>query len=334
MQQTKSQEFTGTKITARRRRWLNRDRLIALLMIAPSALAIGVFVYGFIGWTGFISFTKWTGITPDYTFAGLENYQTIFSTGRFQTDIRNTIVFTLFFLIGCLSLGLLLAIMVDSRIRGEAIFRTIYLFPMSLSFVVTGVAWLWLFTPGNFPNDPTGINLLFHRMGLDFFQSAWITDTRVIPGWYPDWARTKIGVSIAMIPVVIAAIWQMSGFTMAMYLAGLRGIPEEVREAARVDGASEWQVFRRITFPLLRPITLSAIIILGHISLKIFDLILTMTGGGPGNATDVPGIYMYDITFNSNKIAQGAAVAVVMLLLVAVLTVPYLIYNAKLEVEQ
>jgi glucose/mannose transport system permease protein len=205
---------------------------------------------------------------------------------------------------------------------------------MSLSFVVTGVAWLWLFTPGNFPADPTGVNLLLHRMGLDFLQSAWITDTKVVPDWYPDWSKTRIGIPLAMIPVAFAAIWQMSGFTMAMYLAGLRGIPEELREAARVDGASEWQVFRRITFPLLRPITLSAVIILGHISLKIFDLILTMTGGGPGNATDVPGVYMYDITFNSNKIAQGAAVAMVMLLLVAFLIVPYLIYNAQTEVER
>jgi glucose/mannose transport system permease protein len=138
---------------------------------------------------------------------------------------------------------------------------------------------------------------------------------------------------MAIIPVVVAAVWQMSGFTMAMYLAGLRGISEEIKEAARVDGASEWQVFRRITLPLLQPVTLSAVIILGHISLKIFDLILTMTGGGPGNATDVPGTFMYDITFNANKIAQGAAVAAVMLLLVAVLIVPYLVYNARTEVE-
>jgi glucose/mannose transport system permease protein len=137
-----------------------------------------------------------------------------------------------------------------------------------------------------------------------------------------------------MIPVIVAATWQMSGFTMAMYLAGLRGISEEIKEAARVDGASEWQVFRHVILPLLRPVTLSAVIILGHISLKIFDLILTMTNGGPGNTTDVPGLFMYDITFNANKIAQGAAVAIVMLFMVATLIVPYLVYNARTEVEQ
>jgi glucose/mannose transport system permease protein len=171
-------------------------------------------------------------------------------------------------------------------------------------------------------------------MGLDFLQGAWITDSTVVPGWYPDWSKTRLGIPLALIPVVVAAVWQMSGFTMAMYLAGLRGISEEIKEAARVDGASEWQIFRRIILPLLQPVTLSAVIILGHISLKIFDLILTMTHGGPGNATDMPGVYMYDLTFNANKIAQGAAVAIVMLLLIATLIVPYLVYNARTEVEQ
>jgi glucose/mannose transport system permease protein len=333
MAQADTQNIAAAR-SAHRARWLTRDRLTAILMIMPSVIAIAIFVYGFIAWTGYVSLTKWAGILPDYTFVGFKNYVDIFNTARFQTDIRNTIVFTAFFLVGCLVLGLLLAVMVDSHVKGEAIFRSIYLFPMALSFIVTGVAWLWLFTPGNIPSDPTGINLLFHKLGLDFLQSKWITDASVVPGWYPDWVKTRIGVPLAMIPVVIAAIWQMSGFTMAMYLAGLRGISEEIKEAARVDGASEWQVFRQIILPLLQPITLSAVIILGHISLKIFDLILTMTHGGPGNATDVPGVYMYDITFNANKIAQGAAVAIVMLVMVATLIVPYLIYNARTEVEQ
>jgi glucose/mannose transport system permease protein len=332
MQQVKTQEL-GTSRAARRR-WLTRDRLTAMLMIAPSIIAIAIFVYGFIVWTGFVSLTKWSGITPDYTFVGFKNYADIFNSGRFQTDIRNTIVFTLFFLVGCLALGLLLATLVDLHVKGEAIFRSIYIFPMALSFIVTGVAWLWLFNPGKIPNDPYGLNLLFHQLGLDFLQSAWITDAKVVPGWYPDWSKTRLGVPLAMIPVVVAATWQMSGFTMAMYLAGLRGISEEIKEAARVDGATEWQIFRQIILPLLQPVTLSAVIILGHISLKIFDLILTMTSGGPGNATDVPGTFMYEITFKANKIAQGAAVAIVMLLLVATLIVPYLIYNARSEVEQ
>lgn len=332
MQQAKAQNLASPR-AARKRRRLTRDRVIGMLMIAPSVIAIAVFVYGFIGWTGYISFTNWNTLTPDYTLVGLQNYSTIFNSVRFQTDIRNTIVFTTFFLIGCLLLGLALALLVDARIKGEAIFRSIYLFPMAISFIVTGVAWSWIFTPGNYPQDSTGLNLLLSSVGLDSLQSAWITDTRIIPGVRLGGIKTRLGVPMAIIPVVVAATWQMSGFTMAMYLAGLRSIPDELREAARVDGASEWQVFRRITLPLLKPITLSAIIILGHISLKIFDLVLTMTNGGPGNATDVPGLFVYDITFNADKRAQGAAAAIVMLVLVALLIVPYLINNARSEVE-
>lgn len=332
MQQAKAQNLAAPR-AARKRRRLTRDRVIGMLMIAPSVIAIAVFVYGFIGWTGYISFTNWNTLRPDYTLVGLQNYSTIFNSLRFQTDIRNTIVFTSFFLVGCLLLGLALALLVDARIKGEAIFRSIYLFPMAISFIVTGVAWSWIFTPGNFPQDATGLNLLLSNLGLDRLQSAWITDTRILPGVRLGGIKTRLGVPLAIIPVVVAATWQMSGFTMAMYLAGLRSIPDELREAARVDGASEWQVFRRITLPLLKPITLSAVIILGHISLKIFDLVLTMTNGGPGNATDVPGLFVYDITFNADKRAQGAAAAIVMLVLVAVLIVPYLINNTRSEEE-
>src|SRR6266540_5593707 len=179
MEQVKTQEIAAPG-HVHRRRWLTRDRLTALLMIAPSAIAIAVFVYGFIGWTGYISLTKWASITPDYTFVGFKNYVDIFNTARFQNDIRNTIVFTAFFLVGCLALGLLLAVLVDSRVKGEAIFRSIYLFPMALSFIVTGVAWLWLFTPGKVPQDPTGINLLLHRIGLHFLPSPFTPAPRVV----------------------------------------------------------------------------------------------------------------------------------------------------------
>ena len=332
MEATRPAPRSAVKPTGRPAYRLTRDRVTALLMLAPSVVAIGVFVYGFIAWTGFVSLTQWSGILANLRFNGLENYVSIFNTGRFQTDIRNTIVFTSLFVVLTLLLGFVLAVLVDQRVRGETIFRSIYLFPMSLSFIVTGVAMAWIFTPGNWQNgDPTGINLLFKQMGLGWLQSGWITDSSIWPGggWFPDWSRTRIGVPLAMLPVVAAATWQMSGFTMAMYLAGLRAIPDEMREAARVDGATEWQVVRYIILPQLTPVTLSAIIVLGHVSLKIFDLIMTMTGGGPGNATDVPGIYMYEITFKANKVAEGAAVAMVMLVLVALVIVPYLISNMR-----
>jgi glucose/mannose transport system permease protein len=319
-------------IPAQKRRRLSADRIASLLVIAPSVIAIIIFVYGFIGWTGWVSVSKWRGINPDFSFAGWDNFDRIFGSSRFQTDLRNNIVFTIFFLIGCLGIGLLLATLLDMKIKGESFFRAVFLFPMALSFIVTGTVWQWLFAPG-LPDEPTGLNLLAQRFGIPLYQD-WSINIGVLPGWDPEFLSTKIGFPVAMLPVLVAAIWQMSGFTMAMYIAGLRGISEDLYEASRVDGATEWQIFRLIKLPLLQPITLSAIIILGHISLKIFDLIVTQTGGGPGNATEVPGMYMYEVTFKSNKYAEGAAISVVMLLLVALLIIPYLVSSMRSEVER
>jgi len=305
----------------------SRDRWIAFLLILPSIILIGIFVYGFIGWTTRVSLSKWDGVKPDYTWVGLENYRMLFtdaggiSAKRFSIDLWNTFFFTIFFLIICVGIGLLLAILLDQKIKGEGIFRTIYLFPMALSFVVTGVVWQWIFAPGT-ESRARGINALLNIVGLDALKWKWYTDTNTIGPFH-----------VALIPVIIAASWQMIGYTMAMYLAGLRGVPEELREAARVDGATEVGIYRHIILPILQPITLSALIVLGHISLKIFDLIYTMTGKGPAFATDVPGIFMFETTFQGNHYAQGAAISIVMLLMVALVIIPYLIYSLKREVE-
>jgi len=229
-----------------------------------------------------------------------------------------------FFIILSAGLGLLLAVLLDRRIRSESLFRNIFIFPMALSFIVTGVVWQWIFNPS------TGVNLLLKEWGLERLPQ-WYVDTRVIPG--VEWGQISFGIPLALIAVVIAAVWQLSGFAMAMYLAGLRAIPEELREAARVDGANEWQVFRKVVLPQLRPITLSVIIILGHISLKIFDLIYAMTGPGAMFVTDMPGVYMFETTFRGNHYAQGAAIAVIMLVLVSALIVPYLWSNLRKGVE-
>ncbi len=301
---------------ARNGRWRfpNPDRVTSLLLIAPSLIAIAVFVYGFIGFTAFASLTKWDDLVPDFTLRGLQNYARLFGTVRFQIDLRNTVTFTVFFVVLCLSLGFMLAFLLDRRIRGEAIFRSIFLFPLALSFIVTGVVWRWLLNPGSAQLGSTGVNLLLDKAGLGFLKSGWYTDP-------------KIGIKA----VVIAATWQMSGYVMAMYLAGLRGIPEELREAARVDGASEVQVYRHIIAPLLHPITLGAMIILGHISLKIFDLVVAMTGPGPGFSSDVPAVFMFDTTFRGNNFAQGAGIAVILVVMVAMLIVPYLFYSLRTE---
>lgn len=301
-----------------------KEQWLAFLLVLPSFLAVAIFVYGFIGWTGAVSFTEWNTLVPNWSWAGLKNYLYLFNDLRFQADLRNTLVFTVFFILLSAGLGLLLAVLLDRRIRAEGWFRNIFIFPMALSFIVTGVVWQWIFNPS------TGVNLLLKEWGLEKLPQ-WYVDTRVIPG--VEWGQISFGIPLALIAVVIAAVWQLSGFAMAMYLAGLRAIPEEIREAARVDGANEWQVFRKVILPQLRPITLSVIIILGHISLKIFDLIYAMTGPGAMFVTDMPGVYMFETTFRGNHYAQGAAIAVIMLILVCALIIPYLWSNLRRGVE-
>jgi glucose/mannose transport system permease protein len=293
---------------------LKRDKLMPILFIMPSVITVGVFVYGFISWTGFISFTKWNDVLPNYTLVGFENYRKLFANMRFQIDLRNTLVFTVIFVISCLVIGLLLAIFLDQNIKSEGIFRNLFLLPMAISFVVSGVIWRWLFNPGSIQLGNIGVNQLFEKLGLNFLTCGWYTDP-------------KIGI----IAVAIAAIWQFSGYTMALYLAGLRGIPVELREASAIDGADKWQIFYYIIFPLLKPITFGAIIILGHISLKIFDLVVAMTGSGPAFSCDVPALFMYDTTFRGNHFAQGASIAIILLLLISLLIIPYLISTFRKE---
>ncbi len=297
-------------------RRLDWERITSILLILPSTIAIAIFVYGFIGFTGFVSLTKWNKLFPDFSLVGLRNYQTLFANPRFRIDMRNMVVFTVLFLLSCLAIGFLLAILLDQRIKGENIFRSIFLFPMAISFIVTGVAWRWLLNPGSAEMGSTGVNLLFERVGLNFLKTGWYTDP-------------KIGIKA----VVIAAVWQMSGYVMAMYLAGLRGIPEELREAARVDGASELQILSHVIVPLMRPITLGAVIVVGHIALKIYDLVVAMTGPGIGFSTDVPAYFMWDTTFQANRFAQGASIATILLVMVGILIVPYLAYSLRKEAE-
>ncbi len=307
--------------------YARRERWIAFFMILPSIVLIAIFVYGFISWTAVVSLSKWDGVTPDYSWAGMETFRQLFardggvSAKRFTIDLWNTLFFTVFFLVICVAIGLFLAILLDQNVKGEGVFRTIYLFPMSLSFVVTGVVWQWIFAPGT-GTRPRGVNALLNIVGLDALRWGWYTDTRSIGPFH-----------VALIPVIIAASWQLIGYTMAMYLAGLRAVPDELREAARVDGASEYRLYQHIILPILRPITLSALIVLGHTSLKIFDLVYTMTGKGPGFVTDVPGIFMFETTFRGNHYAQGAAISMIMLFMVALVIIPYLRISLRREVE-
>ncbi|HEY5893757.1 MAG TPA: sugar ABC transporter permease [Chthoniobacterales bacterium] len=318
--------------------WRFDQRALPPLILTPTMIASIVFVYFFIGLTIWISLSKWGTLRMNLDLReplGI-TYQQMFAMPRWHANLRNVFVFTTLFLASSIGLGLLLAMLLDRKLFGHAVLRNIFLFPYALSFIVTGIAWRWIFNP------ETGINLLFDGLGINrlitFFggpplKPGWTTDPSVILS-LNDWLGAifpaikhmsiQLGIPMALIPVVIAAMWQLTGFAMAMYIAGMSTISTDLREAARMDGASEFQLYTRVIMPLLRPVTVSTAIIMGHISLKIFDLIFAMTGTGPGFATDVPGIFVFDQTFKATKYNLGAAASVVMLILVSSIIVPYL----------
>jgi glucose/mannose transport system permease protein len=292
----------------------DKDRYLSAVLISPSILAVLIFVYGFIAWSVRVSLSKWKGLSADYTWNGLNNYFSLFSDPRFHVDVRNTLIFTGVFVLGSILLGFLLAVILDQGLRGESFFRSLFLFPMAISYIVTGVTWRWLMNPAS-GSRTSGLNLLFSHLHLDFLQNAWHTT--------PIWGIAAIA---------LAAVWQMSGYTMALYLAGLRAIPQELREAAQIDGASEIQIYRYIMLPLLSPVTLSALIILGHVSLKVFDLIVAIAG--KQLPLDVPAIYMWQTTFDGLFYGRGAAIGILLLLSVAVLIIPYIRYTLKTEAQR
>jgi glucose/mannose transport system permease protein len=323
---------------AARRAGFSLERILSPLLLAPSAVAIFIFVYGFIGYTFFVSLSNWRSAKPDMTIRQPLGaiYGDLFSQTRFQIDIRNTVVFTLAFLFLAVVGGLALAILLDRHIKGSGFFRSIFLFPYALSFITTGVAWRWIFNPETGVNaliNATGLNEVLAAAGVGPLKPGWITDPTVawqvngvIAMLYPpasEWSL-KLGVPMAMIPVAVAAAWQLSGFAMAMFLAGMGTISHEVREAAALDGASDFRLYKDVIIPLLNPITVSVLVILTHVSLKIFDLVFAMSGKGPGFGTDVPGIFVYEMIFRAQRYNLGAAAAIVMLVGVALVIVPYL----------
>ena len=284
-----------------------------LLLLSPSLIVLGVFVYGLIGWTTNLSLQNKHNALPSEGFVGLTNYTNLFTndlSDRFTHSLRNLAVFTVVFIVGTLVMGVLWAVLLERGARAEGLFRTIYLFPMAVSFVASGVVWRWLMNSGTGDNAG-GLNVIFKGLGLTFLENRWWTD--------PNWG---------MAAMALPAIWQLSGYIMALFLAGFRGIPHELREAAVMDGASTFQLYRRVLFPQLTPVALSALIILGHVSMKMFDLIMSVSG--PQYLTEVPSTYIWQMLLTNDQ-AKAAAIAVFLLLVVAVVIVPYLIYVNRAE---
>lgn len=270
------------------------------LVLSPSVALMVVFVYGFIIFSVYLSFTD-SRLLPSYGWVGLENYSKLWRLSHWETSITNMGIFAFLYIGICTVLGLSLAIFLDQKIRAEGVLRTIYLYPMALSFIVTGTAWKWFLDPG------IGLENVIQSWGWTSFEFDWIKNS-----------------DFAIYTVVLAAVWQTSGFVMAMFLAGLRGIDNEILKAAQMDGASNWNLYRRIIIPQLRPAFLSAFVILSHLAIKTFDLVIALTGGGPGRATELPATFMYSYTFTRNQMGIGAASATIMLMTIAAIMIPYL----------
>ncbi|WP_345041018.1 sugar ABC transporter permease [Georgenia daeguensis] len=277
---------------------------------------MAVFVYGFIALNFQTSFTdnhtaqQAAGRAP-VALVGLENYLALLGSEAFQHSLKNLLLYTAVFLVGTMVIGFLWAWVLERPAKGEGFFRSVFLFPMAVSFIASGVVWRWLLN-SNEGESALGLNRLFQIVGLDFLQNPW-------------WNNVSWGIAAIAIP----AIWQLSGYVMALFLAGFRGIPDELREAGRIDGASEWQLYRHVIFPQLSPVALSALIIIGHMSLKAFDLIMSISK--PANyQTKVPAVDMF-VFKSSYDYANAAAVGSILLLIVAVLIIPYLVHTTRKE---
>lgn len=281
------------------------DRWLPRLVLAPSVAASLVFVYGFIVVTGALSFTE-SRILPNWEFAGWDRYVQLFDTDRWWVSLRNLAVFGTLFVGISVIVGLLVAILLDQKIRAEGFLRAVYLYPMALSFIVTGTAWKWMLTPS------LGLEKLVRDFGWTSFSFDWLVN--------PD---------MAIYTVVIAGVWQSSGFVMALFLAGLRGVDNEIIKAAQVDGAPVHVIYRRIVLPAMRPVFFSVLLILSHIAIKSFDLVMALTGGGPGTSSDVPAIFMYQFSFNRGQLGLGAASSMMILMTVVAVMVPLMYGEAR-----
>ena len=285
--------------------WLKKN--LPKIVVAPSFAVVLWFVYGFIGWTLYISFTK-SKLLPNYEFWGIHQYVRLWQMPRWHIAVENLFIFKNLFIILCIFIGVILSIFLDQKIRSEGVIKTIYLYPMALSFIVTGTAWKWILNP------TMGIEKFAHQIGFENFQFDWL----VTPG-------------MSIYTIVIAGVWQSSGFIMAIFLAGLRSIDDEVIKAAKVDGASTFSIYIKIVLPMMRPVFMSAIVILVHLSIKSYDLVIALTAGGPGISSDMPAVFMTKMAFGRSEVGLASASAIMMFATVSAIIVPYLYSELRRE---
>ena len=274
--------------------------LAAKTVLTPTVLVMLVCFYGCALWTAYLSVTR-SALLPNYQFAGVFQYVRLFATPRWNVAWTNMFLFGVLDIFVTLGLGVLLAVLIDRQVRFEGAFRTIFLYPLSISFIVTGLTWQWVLSP------TIGVQNFVRGLGWSDFVFDWIAR--------PD---------RAIYTLVFAGVWHQSGLIMAIMLAGLRGIDRDIWRATRIEAIPPWRVYLSIVLPMLRPLLVTCIVLIAIAVVKSYDLVVAMTGGGPGYASDLPGKFVVDFAFERANIGQASAAAAVMLGSVLTVLAPYL----------
>jgi len=296
----------GRAIAAKARS--NSHEFLPWLFLAPAVLIYSVIVIYPMLYSAYLSLFRWDGISPTKVFVGLENYVILFTQNDvFWIALKNNAIWLVAALLLPTSIGLGLALLLNTRFRGSHIFRSIFYFPAVLSLAVVGLIWTWIYQP-----DLGLLNQMLVALGLKAFTRNWLSDPQ-----------------IAIYPVIVAATWNAVGLPMLLYLAGLQTIPEELHEAAKVEGAGPIRRFLYVTFPLLRETTLIVLAITAINALKAYDIVYAMTNGGPANKTQLLSTWMYFLTYNYNQVGLGTAIAVVLFLLTMIFAIPYIRFMTR-----
>ena len=274
-----------------------------ILIITPSLLVSFIYVFVFTLWTFYISLSD-SSLLPSYGFVGFQAYADLWANQRWKIAYENLFFFSAIYVVVSLAVGLALAIAIDQRVRGEALWRTIFLYPLAVSFVVTGTVWSWLYSP---------------NAGIEFFVRSL--------GWSDFTFRLTTNRDLAIYAIIATGVWQSTGFAMALFLAGLRSVDPDIVKAAQIDGASRFRTYRKVILPSIAPIFIAVAVVLLQFAIKTFDLVVALTGGGPGIATTFPANYVYDLMFQRGQINIGAAGAIMMLAALAVVLVPYALWT-------
>ena len=276
------------------------SKAYGFVFLSPVVIAVAV-IYGMIVWNLVAAFTIWEGMRATWKFAGLINFSNLFELRRFWVNVQNNFLWLFFFIVPTTLLGFVLAYLFHGLRRAEKVFRQIFLYPMALAFIVTGTLWAWMYDPGS-----GLINSILEAFGVNTAKLGWIA----LP-------------NIAIFCMIFSAFWQYVGFALVIYMGAIRGLSDAMIEAANIDGAGHWRILFQIIFPNVGHGTLICTTMLAITTMKVFDLVWIMTGGGPGIRTEVLPYMMYRMTYSQHNIGMGAATSIVIIILAAAMVVPY-----------